>query len=302
MQLAGRSLQVVAAVFVVALLGGAYVYYTGAANVPGVTTTGSTTQTTEISIPGSGGGSGRSTTQTTSTSTALSIVSSTTLPCASSSANSGGPSSLPDYTPLFSSINQMTMAVQQITVDQYGRANTSSAQVGFKVLGQTTINSTKLYDVNLQVTTPGVNGTSNTQQAIAYFDMQGGLFLASQPNLNVTGAAAVRIVAPYLDPFNYELTSTQQLATYTNPDIERTVNQTSVTLGSTVMNVTYAEPKALPYGVTVCGQTTIVESVLFAYGIVPGTGYPIITYYYSLGTDGVNNIAFGYKVLTVTRA
>ena len=24
--------------------------------------------------------------------------------------------------------------------------------------------------------------------------------------------------------------------------------------------------------------------------------------YYSLGTDGVNNVAFGYKVLTVTRA
>jgi hypothetical protein len=196
----------------------------------------------------------------------------------------------------------MTMAVQQITVDQYGRTNTSSAQVGFKVLGQTTINSTTLYEVNLQVTTAGVNGTSNTQQAIAYFGLQGDLFLASQPNLNVTGAAAVRLVAPYLDPFNYELISTQQLATYTNPDIEKTVNQTRVTLGSTVMNVTYAQPKALPYGVTICNQSTIVESVLFAFGFVPGTSYPIITYYYSLGTDGVNNIAFGYKVLTVTRS
>jgi len=302
LQLASRSLQVVAAVFVVALLGGAYLYYTGPGNTAGVATTRSTAQTTEITIPGSGGSSSRSTTQSASTSRALSIVSSTTLPCTSSSSNSGAPSSLPDYIPLFSAISQMTMAVQQITVDQYGRANTSSAQVGFKVLGQTTINSTKLYDVNLQVTTSDVNGTSKTQQVIAYFDLQGGLFLSSQPNLNLTGAAAIRVVAPYLDPFNYELTSTQQLATYTNPDIEKTVNQTSVTLGSTQMNVTYAEPKALPYGVTVCGQSTIVESVLFAYGIVPGTGYPIITYYYSLGTDGVNNVAFGYKVLTVTRA
>ena len=301
MQLASRSFQVVAAVFVVALLGGAYFYYTDAANPTGAATTRSTAQTTEITIPGSGGSSSRSTTQSTATFASLSIVSSTTLPCASSSSNGGAPSSLPDYVPLFSSISQMTMAVQQITVDQYGRANTSSAEVGFKVLGVTTINSTKLYDVNLQVTTSGVNGTSNTQQAIAYFDLQGGLFLASQPNLNLTGAAATRLVAPYLDPFNYELTSTQQLATYTNPDVEKTINQTSVTLGSTQMNVTYAQPKALPYGVTVCGQSTVVESVLFAYGIVPGTGYPIITYYYSLGTDGVNNVAFGYKVLTVTR-
>jgi hypothetical protein len=302
LQLASRSLQVAAAVIVVAMLGGAYVYYTGASTASGTTTTSQTTQTTEITIPGSGGSSTRSTTQSASTSTTLSIVSSTTLPCTSSTANGGGPSSLPDYVPLFASINQMTMAVQQITVDQYGRTNTSSAQVGFKVLGQTTINSTMLYEVNLEVTTAGPNGTSNTKQAVAYFGFQGDLFLASQPNLNATGAAAVRLVAPYLDPFNYELISAQQLATYTNPDIEKTVNQTSVTLGSTVMNVTYAEPRAIPYGVTICNQTTIVEKVLFAFGMVPGASYPIITYYYSLGTDGVNHIAFGYKVLTVTRA
>ncbi len=305
MQLASTRLQVVAAVFVVALLGGAYVYYTGVASTTGGTTARSTNQSTEISIPGSAGtsaGSGAQSTTATTTSTALSVVSSTTLPCASSSGVSGAPQSLPNYVPLFSSISQMTMLVQQVSVDRYGRTNTSSAQVGFKVLGQTVINSTKLYEVDLEVTTGGANGTSNTTQAIAYFDQQGDLFLASQPNLNLTGSAAINLVAPFLNPFNYELTSTQQLATYSNPDVEKTINQTLVTLGSTVMNVTYAEPKALPYSVTVCGQTTVVEYVLFAYGTVPGTGYPIITYYYSLGTDGVNNLAFGYKVLTVTRA
>ena len=302
MQLSGSKLQVVAVVLVVALVGGAYVYVTGAGNGNSPSSTSHSTQSTEITVPGSGATSSRSTTQSVSTSTALTIVSSTTLPCTSTTATSGAPASIPDYVPLFTSINQMTMAVQQITVDQYGRSNTSSAQVGFRVLGQVVINNTKLYQVNLQVTTSGVNGTTNTTQAIAYFDSSGDLFLASQPNLNVTGSAAIKLVAPYLDPFNYELTSTQQLATYTNPDIETTLNQTSVTLGSTVMNVTFAEPKAIPYSVTVCTQTTIVENVLFAYGIVPGTGYPIITYYYSLGTDGVNNVAFGYKVLTVTRA
>ncbi len=302
MQFASTRIQVVAAVLIVALLGGTYVYYTGVGSATGVTTTSHTTQSTEITIPGSGGTGSRSTAQTVSTSTALTIVSSTTIPCSSSSGSSGAPSTLPDYVPLFSSINQMTMAVQQITVDQYGRSNTSSAQVGFKVEGQVMINNTKLYQVSLQVTTAGVNGTSNSTQAVAYFDSAGDLFLATQPNLNVTGPAAVKLVAPYLDPFNYELTSTQQLATYTNPDIEKALNQTTVTLGSTVMNVTYAEPKALPYSVTVCTQTTVVENVLFAFGIVPGTSYPIITYYYSVGTDGVHNVAFGYKVLTVTRA
>jgi hypothetical protein len=302
LRFARTRLQVVGAVLVVALLGGTYVYYSGVGGAAGATTTGHTTQSTEITLPGSGGTSSRSTSQSASTSTALTIVSSTTIPCTSASGSSGAPSTLPNYVPLFSSINQMTMAVQQITVDRFGRSNTSSAQVGFKVLGQTVINSTKLYQVNLQVTTSGANGTSNTRQDVAYFDSAGDLFLSQQPNLNLTGSAAIRVVAPYLDPFNYELTSTQQLATYTNPDIERTLNQTTVTLGSTIMNVTYAEPKAIPYSVTVCTQTTIVENVLFAYGIVPGTSYPIITYYYSLGTDGVNNVAFGYKVLTVTRA
>jgi hypothetical protein len=303
LQFSGGRFQVVAAVLVVALLAGTYLYFTDVASAPGGTTTRSSTQSTEITLPGSGGTTTRSSTQSTSsTSSAITIVSSTTLQCTSSPGSPGGPASLPDYVPLFTSISQMTMVVQQVSWDQYGRNTTSSATVGFKVLGQVVINATKLYQVNLQVTVAGANGTSNTTQALAYFDQAGDLALVSQPNLNESGSAAVSLVAPYLDPFNYELTSNQQLATYSNPNSEKTINQTTVTLGSTVMNVTYAEPTAIPYSVTVCGQTTVVENVLFAYGLIPGSSTPIITYYYSIGTDGVNQVAFAYKVLTVTRA
>jgi len=295
-------MQLVAVVLVVALLGGAYVYYTSLSASTRATTSLASGQSTEIVIPGSGGTTSHSTSQTSTSSTALTIVSSTTVPCTSSTTAGGGPASLPDYVPLFVSINQMTMVAEQVTVDRFGRTNTSSAQVGFKVVGQTAINSTKVYEVNLQVTIQGANGTSSTNQALAYFDQDGNLVLASRPNLNLTGSAAVALVAPYLNPFNYELTSNAQLASYKNPDIEKTLNQTTVTLGSTIMNVTFAEPKALPYSITVCNQTTIVESVLFAYGVIPGADYPIVTYYYSLGTDGVNRFGFGYKILTVTRA
>jgi len=196
----------------------------------------------------------------------------------------------------------MTMQVQEITRDQYGRVNTTAATVGYMVAGTTVINSTTLYVVNLQVSTSGANGTTNSEQATGYFDGQGDLVLAQQPNLNATGSTAVQLISPFLDAFDYELTTTQQIATYTNPAIDTAINQTQITLGTTVMNVTYTQPKALPSSVTVCGQTTVVENVLFAFGVLPGTNTSIITYYYSLGTDGVNNVAFGYKVISVTAA
>jgi hypothetical protein len=301
MQLGSRRVQVVAAVFVVALLGGAFAYYTSVGG--GETTTSSTsTQSTEISIPGSGGTGTRSTTSTTSTSTAISIQASTTLPCTSAAGASSGPTSLPDYVPLFSTISQMTMQVQQIVVDQYGRVNTTAATVGYMVAGQTAMNGTKVYVVNLQVSTAGANGTSNVQQATALIEEDGSLYMVEQPNLNATGASAVKLVSPFLDPFNYELTTVQQLATYTNPNLNTILNQTRITLGTTNMTVTYAQPKAMPTSITVCGQTTVVESVLFAFGVFPGPNTTIITYYYSLGTDGVSNVVFGYKVVSATKA
>jgi len=302
LQLGGRKVQVIAAVFVVALLGGTLAYYGGLGGSNLTTSTIKTTQSTEITIPGSGGSATRSTSTSTFTSTSLTIAASTTLPCTSAAGSSSGPSSLPDYVPLFSAVSQMTMQVQQTTVDQFGRVNTTAVTVGYKVAGQEVINSTNLYVVNLQVTTSGANGTSNTQAATAYFDQGGDLYLASEPNLNATGLTAVQLVSPFLDPFDYELTTAQQLATYTNPTINTALNQTRITLGTMVMNVTYAQPKALPSSVTVCGQTTLVENVLFAFGVLPGTSTTLITYYYSLGTDGVNNVAFGYKLISVTLA
>ncbi len=301
MQFGTRRVQVVAAVVLVVLLGGTFAYYTSVTGSGSKTSSVTTTQSTEITLPGSGGTATKSTTSSY-TSTTLSVVSSTTLPCtsAASGSTSAGPTSLPNYIPLFSTVSQMTMQVQQIVRDQYGRINTTAATVGYNVAGTTVINTTKLYVVNLQVSTSGANGTTNSQQATAYFDQDGDLYMASQPNLNTTGSTAVQLVSPYLDPFDYELTTTQQLATYTNPSLYSTLNHTQVTLGTTVMNVTYAQPTGVPSSVTVCGQTTLVESVLFAFGVLPGTNTSIITYYYSLGTDGVNNVAFGYKIISAT--
>ena len=299
MQFGSRRVQVVTAVFVVALLGGTFAYYNSVGGSNSTTTSIKSTQSTVITIPGSGGSVTRSSTSTYS-STSFSVVASTTLPCTSAAGSSSAPSSLPDYIPLFSTISQMTMQVQQIVVDQYGRVNTTAVTVAYMVAGQVTINSTKLYVVNLKVSTSGANGTTNTQGATGYFDQQGDLYLASEPNLNATGSGAIKIISPFLDPFDYELTTAPQLATYTNPNITTALNQTKITLGTTAMNVTYAEPKALPSSVTVCGQTTVVENVLFAFGVLPGTNSTVITYYYSLGTDGVNNVAFGYKVISAT--
>jgi hypothetical protein len=308
MDFGSRRFQVVTAVLVVALLGGTFAYYSTAG--AGGTTVSSVTSpsSTELSIPGSGGSTTKTQSDQTFSQSSLTVVSSTTLPCTSEVAASGAssaPTSLPDYIPLFSTISSMTMFVQQIIVDQYGRINSTTAVASYTVAGKVNMDTTQAYAVDLSLAANAtsyavVNGTTNSEQAIAYFDQEGDLLLFSQPNLNETGTSAIASAAPYLDWFDYELTTPQQITGYENPTLTTSLNQTAVTLGSTNMTVTYAAPKAIPFSVSQCGGTTIVESVLFAYGNAPGTNTPIITYYVSLGSDGAASETFGYKVVAVT--
>ncbi|HUH99513.1 MAG TPA: hypothetical protein VLY65_00585 [Nitrososphaerales archaeon] len=315
MDYGSRTFQVVAAVVVIALLGGAFAYYT----TMGTSTTTSTTKSTQstvITFPGSGGSSSASTGSKSGTSTqsVQTVVSSTTLPCtaAASTGISGAtttssPTTLPNYIPLFSTISAMTMFVQQVIVDQYGRVNSSTIVASYQVAGRVPMEGTEAYVVKLNVVANEssyaiVNGTNNQGGATAYFDPEGDLLLYSQTNLNQTGTQAILLAQPYLDWFDTELISTQQYATYSNPGVDTILNQTAQTLGSVNMTVTFAEPKAIPYSVTQCGATTIVERVQFAFGVVPGTQTPLITYYYSLGTDGAANEDLGYKILSMTPA
>lgn len=304
-----RRAQVVTAVVIVALLGGSFAYLT-AVVAPATTTTStsSSTQSTEITLPGSGQSVSSTRSTATFSTSAVSIVSSTTLACAPGASPSAAvtpPSTLPDYYPLFSTIPSMSMDVQQVIVDQFGRVNSTTAVVGYQVTGKTEMEGTVAIAVNLTVSVNSTtylsqNATSNSGIGTAYFDADGDLLQWSQINLNATGASAIADATPYLDWYDYELASNLQLANYQNPSSYTAINQTAITVGSTPMNVTYTAPKAIPYSVTECGATTIIDNVLFAYGIVPGTTTPLITYYYSLGTDGAASEAFGYKVVSMT--
>ena len=198
------------------------------------------------------------------------------------------------------------MFVQQVVVDQYGRINATTAVVSYDTTGTTQMDGSTAYVVELTVaanetTYVNKNATSNQGSAIAYFDPIGDLLQFSEPNLNTTGSTAVGLATPYLDWYDYQLISASQLAGYQNPSNENILNSTTVTLGPTTMSVSYVEPKALPYAVSECGSVTVVDNVLFAYGTVPGTQTPVISYYYSLGSNGVDSESFGYKVVSVTR-
>jgi hypothetical protein len=306
-----RRVQLVTAVAIVVLLGGSLAYYAKGGSTSTSTTSTSGIQSSVITISSSNPPSTHTesiSSSSTSASTLQTIVSTTTVPCApgaGSGASTAAPTTLPDYVPLFSTVHAMTMFVQQVVVDQYGRANSTTAVVNYRTTGTTQMDGGTAYVVELSVavnetTYLSKNSTSNSGSAVAYFDPIGDLLMFSQPNLNTTGSGAIGLAAPYLDWYDYELISPSQLATYQNTSIQNTLNSTAVTLGPTAMNVTYASPRALPYAVSECGQTTVVDNVLFAFGTVPGTETPVITYYYSLGNNGVDSEAFGYKVVSVT--
>ncbi len=313
MDFRSRRFQAVTAVVVVALIAGTFAYYTTTGGVTSTSTVKST-PSTEVSFPStSGGSSGTSQTVSTNSQKTLTVVSSTTIPCTSGvGAGATGTStttatSLPDFIPLFSTVSAMTMLAQQVIVDQYGRVNSTTILASYQVTGRVPMEGTSAYVVKMSVAANQtsyavVNGTSNQGNATAYFDPEGDLLLYTQTNLNQTGPAAIPLAALYLDWFDNELISTQQLASYANPGLDSNLNTTAVNLGPTSMNVTFAQPKAIPYSVTQCGGTTIVEDVLFAYGVVPGTQTPVITYYYSIGTDGGANEDLGYESFSITPA
>ncbi len=280
------------AVILVAAAGGGlfFVANQSAGNPTGQSSTQA--QSTLLTITETGGPASSSQATSTQGTPTVTAGTTTTLSCASSTTT--GLSTVPDYVPLFSTVSQMTMYLQQDTVDPSGRTNSSQAQASYQVLGQPTINSTSFYEVRMQATSNGVS-----HSALALVDRYGNVAVVNVNGQNSTGFTAEAIVYQLMIPFGYEMNIDQQLSIYANPSLSKVVNQTTVALGGADVPVTYMAPNVLPYAVSICGQTGTVSNLLIAYGTVPGTSAKLITYYTSSSSSGGSSSTFTFRLLLV---
>jgi len=169
----------------------------------------------------------------------------------------------------------------------------------YSVLGRPIVNGIKSYTVQFVMQLED----EESLPMIATVDPTGKVSSISQYGQNFTGALAQSLYSASASPFMIELQSGQLLSTAGFLPNLNLVNQTTLTLGSTSVSVTYYKAKSVPFNVINCdnSQTTI-NDITIGQGKVSGVSSDIITYYSASMTTKDGTFKFTYKLTSVTKA
>jgi hypothetical protein len=93
---------------------------------------------------------------------------------------------------------------------------------------------------------------------------------------NYTGVQAQSLFQVYSAPFELELSVSSEAGVYLASPAVQAVNQTTVKLGPTTMNVTTYQSNSI-FTITECGDQATVSTFVLQVGTVPGTNLEAIT-------------------------
>ncbi len=182
-----------------------------------------------------------------------------------------------------------------ISVEVSSPNATFSTITSYEVLGRPVANGTTFYKVQINST----SATMPNSSLIAWYTPTGNVTLVQENGQNMS--ASFSLLLPTL-AFGMDYALTVSLPAYMDPAHVSVLNQTTVTAGPTAMSVTYYGARSVPYTMDVCGQTTTINSLLFAYGTIPGTNQSIVSYFNLQSVQGTNSTTVVLKLLSIRRA
>lgn len=198
---------------------------------------------------------------------------------------------LPKVTDLLGNFSAMTIS-SQLGVN-------ASAIESYNVVGRPVIDSLRYYEVNVSTSagSPSSNFSINIPSTV-WFAPNGTAMMVKSKLGNFTGSSAQLIGGGLLSTFLQELQTSALARNITSSSDFKILNESTVSLGPTKVNITTYELKSLP--VTNCGVTIskLIESV----GTIPGTKFLLVLNSDLRGSSQTSPIVLKMKVESITVA
>ena len=150
------------------------------------------------------------------------------------------------------------------------------------------------------------DGEESNQTVTAWLQSDGTVTAVGISGYNLTGSQAGAVFAGFMAPFSAELTSANQLETYTSSASFHVINQTSVTLGPTTVSVTNYGANQLPTTIETCDGKFTLTGYSYQTGTVPGSDTKLVTRQSFQGTSitsaGTTTFDSTIRVLSITKS
>ncbi len=168
----------------------------------------------------------------------------------------------------------------------------------YQVVGKSGSGPAEVYQVSVNQQVPG----SMNETLTAWVQANGTVNDVNFLGQNVTGSEGTDTFAGFMSAFTIELQEHDNLTEFTSSPASHIVNQTTVTLGPSTLNVTNYEETGAPVALASC---VAISSFVVQTGTLPGIPFILVTYenlQASVQTSsGTANTGLILKVLSVSK-
>jgi hypothetical protein len=170
----------------------------------------------------------------------------------------------------------------------------------YQVVGTSGSGPAEVYQVSVNQQVPG----SMNETLTAWIQANGTVNNVNFLGQNVSGSEGTDTFAGFMSAFTVELQEHNNLTEFTSSPFH-IVNQTTVTLGPSTLNVTNYEEAASPVAFSECGISVAISNFVVQTGTLPGSSFTLVTYENlqasSQTSSGTANAGFTLKVLSVSK-
>jgi len=209
-----------------------------------------------------------------------------------------------DYAPLFGNFSQMSVSLQtnsSSAISTISPAGALTLVSSYRVVATSGSGSAEVYQVSVNQQVLG----STNETLTAWVQADGTVNDVSFLGQNVTGAEGTGTFAGFMSAFTIELQEHDNLTEFTSSPGFHIVNQTTVTLGPSTLNVTNYEAATAPLALATCAGSLAISSLAVQTGTLPGSPFTLVTYenlQASIQTSsGSSDTGFTLKVLSVSK-
>ena len=187
--------------------------------------------------------------------------------------------------PFLRYVSAMKVSFNSTLIGDYGSAveNTTSSYVLIYADTSSGITTYKIGISYLQL--PSNGSASSPEDAVAWVKSDGTVLAVEHAGQNESGPSAGQDLLGIIGPFAEESTLMREIGLYTSSYFH-SIGNSSVTLGTTSMQVTTYAAESLPMSVDVCGDLGTLNSFSLQVGTLPSTDLNLVTFLHLSVTSG----------------